>query len=44
MLWANVAAYSEIVIKDSIVYAKTIDFSEAEEDGGLKRAQGGFQF
>ena len=42
--WASVTAYSEIVINDSIVYAKTIDFSEAEEDGGLKRAQGGFNF
>ena len=42
--WASVTAYSEIVINDSIVYAKTVDFSEAEEDGGLKRAQGGFNF
>ncbi len=42
--WASVSAYSEIEINDSIVYAKSIEFSESDETAGLKRAQNGFNF
>jgi len=42
--WAEVSSYAEIIINDSIIHSKTIDFSESEETGGIKRAQNGFDY
>ncbi len=42
--WANVSAYAEVSIKDSILYSKVIEFAESEEKGGLKRAEDGLNF
>lgn len=42
--WANVSAYAQVSIKDSILYSEVIEFAESEETTGIKRAQEGFNF
>ncbi len=42
--WATVSAYAEVIIGDSTVYLKTVNQSESDDSGGLKRAQNGFNF
>lgn len=42
--WASVSSFAEVFINDTLAESKTIDFSESDEKGGIKRAQNGFEY
>lgn len=42
--WANVSAYAEVILKDTILYSEVIEFAESDESTGIKRAQEGFNY